>query len=220
MADIFREIDEEVRRDKAAAIWSKYGTLFIALAVLAVAAVAGWQYWLHRESLASQAMGAKFEAALKSSRDGNAPEAETILKELGASAPAGYRQIARFRLAAETAKASPADGVTAFDALANDAGLDQLYRDLARLRAGMLRVDLSPYAEVRQALEPLTTPQGVWRHSAREMLGIAALKANLFEDAGRWFDAIVTDPAAPQVLRQRTDLYLALVRGGPVETRN
>jgi hypothetical protein len=52
------------------------------------------------------------------------------------------------------------------------------------------------------------------------MLGIAALKANLFEDAGRWFDAIVTDPQAPAVLRQRTDLYLALVRGGPVETKN
>ena len=69
-------------------------------------------------------------------------------------------------------------------------------------------------------LEPLATPQGAWRHSAREMLGIAAMKANLYEDAGRWFDAIVTDPQVPQVLRQRTELYLALVRGGPVETRN
>lgn len=220
MADIFREIDEEVRRDKAAAIWSKYGNVFVALAVLAVLAVAGWQYWLHRENQASQAVGARLEAALKSSRDGNGAEAETILKELAESAPAGYRQIARFRLAAETAKRDAAAGVTAFDALASDGGLDQLYRDLARLRAGMLRVDLAPYAEVKTALEPLVTPQGVWRHSAREMLGIAALKANLFEDAGRWFDAIVTDPQAPQVLRQRTDLYLALVRGGPVETKN
>lgn len=220
MADIFREIDEEVRRDKAAAIWSKYGNVFNALAVLAVAAVAGWQYWQHRETEAAQAVGARLEAALKSSRDGNGAEAETILKELAANAPAGYRQIARFRLAAETAKRDPAEGAAAFDALANDGGLDALYRDLARLRAGMLRVDAAPYAEVRTALEPLATPQGVWRHSAREMLGIAALKANMFEEAGRWFDAVVTDPQVPQVLRQRTDLYLALVRGGPVETRN
>ena len=42
----------------------------------------------------------------------------------------------------------------------------------------------------------------------------------MFEEAGRWFDAIVTDPQSPQVLRQRTDLYLALVRGGPVATKN
>jgi hypothetical protein len=220
MADIFREIDEEVRRDKAAAIWKKYGNVFVAIAVIAVLGVAGWQYWQHRQTQASQAVGARLEAALKSSRDGSGAETETILKEIAATAPAGYRQIARFRLAAETAKRDAAEGAAAFQALADDASLDPLYRDLARLRAGMLRIDLSPYAEVRSTLEPLATPQGVWRHSAREMLGIAALKANNFDDAGRWFDAVVTDPQAPQVLRQRTDLYLALVRGGPVETKN
>jgi hypothetical protein len=220
MSDIFREIDEEVRRDKAAAFWKKYGNVLIGLAVLAVLAVAGWQYWLQRENAASQAVGARLEAALKSSRDNNGDEAETILKELAANAPAGYRQIARFRLAAETAKRDPAAGATAFDALANDGSLAQIDRDVARLRAGMLRVDLVPYAELRTALEPLATPQGPLRHSAREFLGIGALKANLFEDAGRWFDAIVTDPASPRVMRQRVDLYLTLVRGGPVETRN
>ncbi|KFC69010.1 hypothetical protein FG93_03632 [Bosea sp. LC85] len=220
MADIFREIDEEVRRDKAAALWKKYGNLLIGLAVAAVVAVAAWQVWLYREQQASQAVGARLEEALRASRDNRGAEAESILLELSANAPAGYRQIARFRLAAETGKRDPAAGATAFDALANDGALDQLYRDLARLRAGMLRVDLAPYAEIRTALEPLATPQGVWRHSAREFLGIAALKANLFEDAGRWFDAIVTDPQSPQVLRQRTDLYLALVRGGAVETKN
>jgi hypothetical protein len=220
MADIFREIDEEVRRDKAAALWKKYGGAFIAVAAIAVAGVGGWQYWQYREQQASQIVGARFEAALKSSRDGNSAEAETILKELTETAPAGYRQIARFRLAAETGKRDAVAGAAAFDAIAKDTSLDAFYRDLARVRAGTLKVDIAPYAEVKAELEPLTTPQGAWRHSAREMLGIAALKANLFEDAGRWFDAIVTDPQTPAVLRQRTDLYLALVRGGPVETRN
>ncbi|TCR62671.1 tetratricopeptide repeat protein [Bosea sp. BK604] len=220
MADIFREIDEEVRRDKAAALWKKYGTLITILAVLAVLGVAGWQFWLHREQQASQAVGAKLEEALKASRDNRGAEAESILVELSANAPAGYRQIARFRLAAETGKRDAEAGAKAFDGLANDASLEQFYRDLARLRAGMLRVDLVPYSEIRTALEPLATPQGVWRHSAREFLGISAMKANQYEDAGRWFDAIVTDPASPQVLRQRTDLYLALVRGGPVQTKN
>lgn len=220
MADIFREIDEEVRRDKAAELWKKYGWVVTSLAVLAVLAVAGWQFWLHRENQASQAVGARLEAALKSSRDGDSAQAETILKELAGSAPAGYRLIARFRLAAETAKGDAAAGVAAFDALASDATLDATHRDLARLRAGILRVDLSPYAEVKTALEPLANPQGVWRHSAREFLGVAALKANNFDEAGRWFDAAITDPQAPQALRQRVELYLALVRGGPVTVKN
>jgi hypothetical protein len=220
MADIFREIDEEVRRDKAAAIWSKYGNVFIALAVIAVLGVAAWQYWQHRENQTSQIVGARFEAALKSSRDGNGAEAETILKELVDTAPSGYRQISRFRLAAETAKRDGTAGVAAFEALANDGSLDQLYRDLARLRAGTLKRRSLALCRGAYGARASGDTRGIWRHSAREMLGIAALKANLFEDAGRWFDAIVTDPQAPAVLRQRTDLYLALVRGGPVETKN
>jgi hypothetical protein len=220
MSDIFREIDEEVRRDKAAAIWNKYSNVFIAIAVLVVLGVAGWQYWQQQETKKAEAIGAKFESALKAARDGNGSEAEAILTELSASPAAGYRQIARFRLAAEVGKRDPAAGAAAFDALANDASLDAYHRDLARLRAGLLRVDLVPYAELRTALEPLATPTGLWRHSAREFLGIAALKANLFEDAGRWFDAIVTDPQTPQALRQRVELYLTLVRGGPVTIKN
>lgn len=220
MSDIFREIDEEVRRDKAAAVWKKYGNVFIAIAVLVVLGVAGWQFWQQQERKKAEAVGARFEAAMRASRDGNASEAETILTELSANAPAGYRQLSRFRLAAEAGKRDAAAGAAAFDALANDGSLDPYYRDLARLRAGMLRVDLLPYAELRKALEPLATPTGQWRHSAREFLGIAALKANLFEDAGRWFDAVVTDPQTPQVLRQRVELYLTLVRGGPVAIKN
>lgn len=220
MADIFREIEEEVRRDKAAELWKKYGWVVTTLAVLAVMAVAGWQFWQHQQNQAAAAVGARLEAALKSSRDGDTAQAETILKDLAATAPAGYREIARFRLASETAKADPAAGAAAFDAIANDGGVEQLYRDLARLRAGILRVDLVPYDELRKSLEPLAVPQGAWRATAREFLGVAALKANQFEAAGRWFDAIVTDSATSQAERQRAELYLALVRGGPVEVKN
>jgi hypothetical protein len=219
MTDIFREIDEEVRRDKAAAVWKKYGNVFIAVAVLAVLGVAGWQFWQQQERKKAEAVGSRFEQALRASRDGNSEEAETILKDLSANAPAGYRLLSRFRLAAETGKRDAAAGAAAFDALANDGALDQYHRDLARLRAGLLRIDLVPYAELRPQLEPLTAASGQWRHSAREFLGIAAMKASLFEDAGRWFDAIAADPQTPQTLRQRVELYLALVRGGPVTTK-
>jgi hypothetical protein len=220
MSDIFREIDEEVRRDKATAVFKKYGNVFITIAVLAVAGVGGWQFWQQQERKKAEAVGAKFEAAIRASRDNDASAAEATLTELAANAPAGYRQLSRFRLAAEVGKRDAAAGAAAFDALANDASLDQYYRDLARVRAGLLRIDIVPYAELRKELEPLATPTGLWRHSAREFLGISALKANLFEDAGRWFDAVVADPQSPQVLRQRVELYLTLVRGGPVTIKN
>ena len=43
MADIFHEVDEEVRREQLKKLWERYSIHFIALAVLIVAAVGGWR---------------------------------------------------------------------------------------------------------------------------------------------------------------------------------
>ena len=41
MSDIFREIDEELRRDNFAKLWERYGQYLIGLAVLIVLITAG-----------------------------------------------------------------------------------------------------------------------------------------------------------------------------------
>lgn len=220
MSDNFlREIDEEVRRDKAADLWKKYGNVVIVLLALLVVAVGAWRFWLYREQQAAQAVSERLETALKASRESRGEDAEKILGELIGEGGPGYQLVARFRLASEAARREPADGAKAFDALANDTAVEPVFRDLARLRSSMLKLDSAPYAEIRAAVEPLAGATGTWRHTAREILGISALKAQNFEDAGRWFDQIVIDPQAPQGLRQRADLYLALVRAGAVDVK-
>ncbi|MDJ1156975.1 tetratricopeptide repeat protein [Chelatococcus sp. SYSU_G07232] len=216
MTDIFREIDEELRRDKAAALWARYGNIVIGLAILLVIATGAWRYWQHRETQKAEAAGARFEEALTLARDGKGEEAERTLEAVAKDAPNGYRTLARFRLAAEVGKRDPEAGAAAFDALAADTTVGGLLQDLARLRAVMLRFDgLDPRA-VSAKLEPLAAPSSAWRHSARELLGLAALKAGDYEAAGRWFDQIVADRETQGSLRQRAEIYLGLVRGGPV----
>ena len=138
---------------------------------------------------------------------------ETLAKE----APGGYALLTRFRLAAELGRDKAEEGAKAFDALAGDAAIDATWRDLARLRAALLRLDTAEPAAVRQSLEPLTGASIPWRHSARELLGLSALKAGDIEEAGRWFDQIAADRETPAALRQRLETYTALVAGGPVQ---
>ena len=45
MADIFREVDEEVRRDKAILFFEKYQFWLIAGALLVIAMTAGWRIY-------------------------------------------------------------------------------------------------------------------------------------------------------------------------------
>jgi hypothetical protein len=220
MSDNFlREIDEEVRRDKAAELWKKYGNLVIGALVLIVAGVAGWRFYEYRQDQAAQAISSRFETALKASREQRGEEAEKLLGEIAGQGPDGYRTTARFRLAAEASRRDAEEGARQFAALAADAALPAVLRDLARVRAAFLRVDTAPYAELRASIEGLATTNGVFRFTVREILGVSALKAGNMDEAGRWFDQIVVDRDAPRGLRERADLYLALVRAGPVEVK-
>jgi hypothetical protein len=85
MSDIFREVDEDVRRDQAAQIWARYQNLFIGLAVLVIAATAGWRFYDHYRTKQSEEAGAKYEAALALARDGKAAEAEGAFEQIAQS---------------------------------------------------------------------------------------------------------------------------------------
>ena len=163
--------------------------------------------------------GGQFEAALEASRAGKSAEAEALLTDLVKGAGSGYRDLARFRVASEMGLTSPEKAVKAFDELAADAQLGPLLQGLARLRAAYLVADSASMDELKARVEPLLPAGGAWGSSARELLGLKALKANDFEGAGKYFDAIMTEDAAPQALKQRAELYLSLVRGGAVSAK-
>jgi hypothetical protein len=214
MADIFREIDEDLRRDKAAKVWERYQKPIIAVAVLIVAAAGGWRYYDSSRMKLAQDTGARYEAALQLSRDGKSAEAEATLADIAKSGPAGYALLARFRAASESAARDPDGAVMIFDAIAADSGVETTMRDVARLRAAILRLDQADAGEVQRRLEPLAQAGQPFRASARELLAVAALKRNDFDAAGKWLDMIVVDAQSPGEIRQRAEALLGLVGGG------
>ncbi len=217
MADIFREVEEDVRRDKALAFWKKYSNVLIALALLAVAGTAGWRGWVYWQTKQSEAAGARYEQAIEDAKAGRSEEADKELRALTSGGARGYEQLSRLRLAGELGKSDLAAALKAYDEIVADTSFPTLMRDIARLRAGLLVADTASTAELKTRLDPLLAPGGALGANARELLGLSALKAGDFEAAGKWLDEIITDQAAPASLRQRADLLLAIVRAGPVK---
>lgn len=220
MNEFFREVDEEYRRDRLTRLWTRYNGLIVAVIVLAVGAVGGWRYWQHVERTRAEAASTRFEDAVRLAREGKGDEAEQALAALGSEATGGYRALARLRLASEKSKGDAQAGATLFDEIASDGAVDPLLQDLARLRAAMLRMDDGDPQSWRPALERLAAPGNAWRHSAREMLGLAALKAGDYDAAGRWFDQIAADRDTPQGLRSRLEVWTSIVAAGPLPKTN
>jgi hypothetical protein len=210
VSDIFTEVDEEVRRERLKKLWDRYGSLLIGAAVVAVIAVGGWRGYQYYEAKQAAAAGGQFDAAADLADQGKTADAEAAFGKIAAEGTAGYRALARLRLAAATAERDPKAAVAAYDAIANDGSVARVFQEFAGVRAGMLLVDGAPLAEITKRLEPLAQAGGAFRHSARELLALAAVQANDRTAAKKWFDMILGDAETPQSLRTRIDMLMTL----------
>lgn len=211
MADIFQEVQEDLRRDRLKAIWDRYGTAIVVVAALIVAGVGGWRAYGYYQAQAAAAAGDRYEAAAKLAEDGKSEEARKAFAAIVADGPVGYRAIARLREADEAAKSDKAAALKLYQGVADDGAADGSLRDAARVRGAYIAVDAGSRDDVRKLAEPLATPDGAWEALAREALGLAAFKAGDMADARRHFEAVVADPDAPGSTRQRADLMLAVL---------
>ena len=211
MADIFHEVDEEVRRERLQKLWDRYGIYASALAVLIVAGIGAWRGYEWWQAKKAAAAGAAFESALSLSEEGTHAEADAAFAKVAAEAPAGYRILARLRAAAELAHVKPADAVKAYDELAADNSLGATLQDLAAVRAGMLMVDSAPLSDIQRHLDPVSEPGRTFRHSARELLALSAWRNHDFTAARRYIDMIATDAESPPGTRARAEVLSALI---------
>jgi hypothetical protein len=213
VADIFHEVDEEVRREQLKKLWDRYSIYVIALAVLIVAGIGAWrgyEYWLAKKAAAA---GAAFEAAAALSEQGKHAEADVAFAKIAVAAPDGYRALARFRVAAELAQAKRAEAVKAYDDIAADGSLDTNWTDLATIRAGLLLIDQAPLAEMQRRLGPLSEPGRTYRHTARELLALSAWRNHDIATTRRYVDMIAADAETPAGIRARIDVLSALIAG-------
>ena len=212
MADIFQEVDEEVRRDKAAEFWKKHQNLILGVAVLIVLASAGFRYWQYEKEKAEQAAGDQFQAAIAALQSGKADEANGGLAKLAAEAPGGYRVLAQMTEAGGKAAANPQASIAAFDAIAGDASVDPLFRDAARLRAAFLRLDQPKDEQAgAAALTSLAGGEGPYRRAARLALGALALSRGEYDEAGKQLDLVLGDNEASPAERKLAERWLGLV---------
>jgi hypothetical protein len=211
LADIFHEVDEEVRREQLKKLWERYGAYAIAVAVLIVIIIGGWrayQYWQMQKAFEA---GAKFEAAAQLAEEGKTQDAQVAFQKLATDGTAGYRLLARLREAALVGERDLKAGAAAYDAIAADSSAGRRLQDLASLRAALLLVDSASYDEIRRRLEPQTSQSATFRHSARELLALSAWKNGDMKAARQWSQAITSDPETPASIRGRVEMLMALI---------
>jgi hypothetical protein len=203
VSDIFREIDEELRRDNLLKLWSRYGKYIIA-GVLAIVLIAGGIVaWRDQQAKERQAQGGRFTSALALARQGKDADAAKLFGSL-AQEGGGYSVAGALEQAELLAKSGDRKGAIAiYEKLAGSANLDPEFRDLAMLLSVMQSLpDADPKAAIER-LRPLTASGNPWRASALDLTAAAKLKAGDRGGALEIYQKLTDDLTAPQGLRAR-----------------
>jgi len=214
VADLFQEVEEELRKDRAEELWKKYGRFIIAAAVLVVLVTTGQVLWREYSERQQQEAARSFLGAVRLAEDGRTDEATAAFEALAADGPAGYGTLARFRTAALLAESGDGEGaLQIYASLAADADLGSLYRDLAVLLSVLHQSDSGDPGSLLDQLEPLRAESNPWRHSATELAAVQQLRSGDRGAAVALLQELADDLTAPQAARARAAELLRTLEG-------
>ena len=154
MPDIFDEVDEELRADRAQALLKRHGGTMLAVAIAIVLAAAGYQGWRWYDQKRIGAVATDYMAAMRTEAE-KGPAREAALSTFAAVADkgdAGYRTLARLQEAGlKAANGDLAGASRLWDAVAADSSADPLLRDLANLQWAIHHLDTADTGRGRRA---------------------------------------------------------------------
>ena len=208
MADIFDEVNEDLKRDQLQKLWSRYGKyllLVVSIVVLSVGGRQGYKTWQDRQAAtAANAFHSAFAA----------DDLKTALTaELDQLNP-GYAMLAKFRIAAMQAVAKDyAAAEESYIALSTDPAVKQLYQQAALLLSVMNAPVSRSADELAKRLAVLEGEAGPWQAMALEQSASLALRAGDRKTAIAKYTTLAGLSDIPPGVRQRADQMLKILDG-------
>ena len=197
MADIFEEVDEELKEENLKKLWDRYGRFLIAAVVLLIGGVGAFKFWEAYTQDQRQAYSEAFISAISLAEEGKNSDAAAAFTVFADDASAGYAMLARFREAAARRKdGDPGAAIDIYETLAADDSIESLYRDLAVLLSVMAQADTGDVKALSD----------VWRRlQLRGRGGIQPANISVFLRCGRETQQRRTSASRrlPTILRRR-----------------
>jgi len=210
VTDIFREVEEDVRREKMEKLWKAYGNYAIAALVLLFAGIAGWQVWERHEA---QERAKVSEAFIAAQRITNPQTAASTFADIARTAPRGYAELARLSEAgAMVASGQTGPAVDLYKQIAKDD--NGAIGAVARLRAAWAIADTVSRSALSDLVKPLDQPGSPWRQNAQEVMAYADYRAMDTKGALAKYAVLAADPESPDSLRRRAQAMADFLKSG------
>ncbi|UTO28772.1 DUF2659 family protein [Bartonella harrusi] len=207
------EVNAEVRQERALAFWRRYGFSVIAAIIVFILMIVTYQIYHHEQIKKAGHIGDAFLKSLELADTGHFDEAMKQLENVKASHFGGYPFLARLREASLFMEQGDViKSVEVFDSVAEDKAAPQILRKVAKIRAAYILVDRGSFDDVKKRVEEMANDIDPMRMSAREVLGLAAYKANKMDEAVAYFRKNSEEEAVGLKIKDRARMMLELIQ--------
>lgn len=219
MSDLFREAEDELRKETAENVAKRVAPFAIGALVLALAAGGGWQFYQSQQAKSAESASVAYDAAMSKLQAGDLAGGEAALAALAKTAPAGFAAQATLQRGAvlqEQGKAAEARAV--FEAAAKSIKDDDL-AELAALRAAYIAADSETREQLTARLKPIIDRKGAFAPLARELAAARAWEAGDVTAARTAYGLLQLDLNAPEGVRQRASQAIAVIDAGATKSK-
>ncbi len=204
MSDIFNEIDEELRQDKAARLWKAYGKYLIALAIFIILAIASYRFIEHTQEKNKEQASELYELASEAGRSGDKNAAIELFSDDRFDETIGYAVISKLKKAALAKSNNDLEGMAiVLKEIITNEEIPLYLRDLARLK-----LFASDNDNNISQLDALIAGDGAWKFLALELKGGIELEGGNLKKARSIFEELTNGANTPNNLRRRTSEIL------------
>ena len=213
MADLFQEIDDELRQDKASRLWRVYGKYVVAAAVVIIISVGGYKFWQQKQLDDGEKASIAYEAALERSASGDHNGAIDQLNKEELGTVAGYAALSQMQKANLAMKINDFEAaLITFKDIAENDNYPQSIKDWASFRYAAVRVEKQIDSNAPADLDSLIATDSPWRFLAKEIKAIRGIETGNKSAAKAIFSELADDENAPERLRVRAAEFLKVLQ--------
>ncbi|MAN50005.1 MAG: hypothetical protein CMD04_04220 [Flavobacteriales bacterium] len=208
MSDIFRQVDEDLRKDRLKHLWQKYGLYLILVIVLVLLLVTGFQLKKSFDLSNNEKIVETYINAInKIDYEDTIIELENIIKKDN-SYISGLADLKISSLLIENGM--PIEAFDRLKKISKNEAYDQVVTQFADYLILLQTLEIND--QVNQELNNRNKiEENSFTHLNSELLGIKYLLSGEKEKSKKQFEAIINNPAAPLDIKIRSNKFLELI---------
>jgi len=204
--DLFKEVQEDLERQKLEALWKKYGPWILSTALCIILATAAGSYYQNWKQTREISVTSSFLDAAKLPIK---ERVDALQKFADANASMALSDMAVLRAAGAAVDIDDKEtAIKLFDKISANKESKTAFRQLGDLMSVQLQMDTGDAATLSKRLEPLTVENAPWRYSAMAAQGYLALRSGDKAKAKSVFTDLSQDARTPRDLSVRASIIL------------